>query len=139
MAAPQRDTTSKGDPRIHADAQEARRGILSVDPNNPKTTIHYSHPIAAVKDHRPMSSRSQLRALDPFLDNHGVLRVGGRLKHAVLSPDKRHPMIVSPQSHLTRLLVTSCHRRTLHGGVQLTLSLVRLRFWIPRGRAVVKY
>ncbi|XP_018400068.1 PREDICTED: uncharacterized protein LOC108777629 [Cyphomyrmex costatus] len=47
-------------------------------------------------------------------------------------------MILPPQSHLTQLLVESCHRRTLHGGVQLTLGLLRLRFWIPRGRAIVK-
>ncbi|XP_025264299.1 uncharacterized protein LOC112637854 [Camponotus floridanus] len=35
-------------------------------------------------------------------------------------------------------MVDSCHRRTLHGGVQLTLGLLRQRVWIPRGRAVVK-
>jgi len=36
--------------------------------------------------------------LTPFLDSHGVLRVGGRLKHAFLSEDERHPIIVPAES-----------------------------------------
>ena len=32
----------------------------------------------------------------------------------------------------------SYHLRTLHGEVQLTLSQLRLRFWIPQGRSIVK-
>nr|XP_012232072.1 PREDICTED: uncharacterized protein LOC105677797 [Linepithema humile] len=47
-------------------------------------------------------------------------------------------MIAPPTSWLTQLLVASCHLRSLHGGVQLTMGLFRLRFWVPRGRAVVK-
>ncbi|XP_029170008.1 uncharacterized protein LOC114939764 [Nylanderia fulva] len=47
-------------------------------------------------------------------------------------------MIAPTTSWLTRLLIDAHHRRTLHGGVQLTLGLLRQRFWIPRGRAAVK-
>ncbi|XP_029171355.1 uncharacterized protein LOC114940771 [Nylanderia fulva] len=47
-------------------------------------------------------------------------------------------MIIPAASWLTRLVIDSCHRRTLHGGVQLTLGLLRLRFWVPRGRTAVK-
>ncbi|XP_029163786.1 uncharacterized protein LOC114935214 [Nylanderia fulva] len=87
---------------------------------------------------RSVAPSSTLAKLTPFLDDHGVLRVGGRLKNALLTQDERHPMIIPTSSWLTRLLMDSCHRRTLHGEVQLTLGLLRLRFWIPRGRTVVK-
>ncbi|XP_011264425.1 uncharacterized protein LOC105256311 [Camponotus floridanus] len=99
---------------------------------------HYSTEVSALRQNRTVSHRSQFTKLNPFLDDNGVLRVGGRLKHAVLSQDERHPMIAPPKSWLTQLLVISCHRQTLHGGVQLTLGLLRLRFWIPQGRAIVK-
>ncbi|XP_077280506.1 uncharacterized protein LOC143907537 [Temnothorax americanus] len=99
---------------------------------------HFASEITALSANRTVSHRSSLTSLSPFQDDNGVLRVGGRLKHAMLSTDERHPMIAPPSSWLTRLLVESCHRRTLHGGVQLTLGLLRLRFWIPRGRSVVK-
>lgn len=48
------------------------------------------------------------------------------------------PLIAPPASWLSKLIIESCHRRTLHGGTQLTLGLLRLRFWVPQGRAVVK-
>ncbi|XP_024867312.1 uncharacterized protein LOC112451722 [Temnothorax curvispinosus] len=101
-------------------------------------SLHYPEEIRAVTAGRTVPHRSPLAKLSPFLDDHGVLRVGGRLKHALIPDDERHPMIAPSESWLTRLLVESCHRRTLHGGVQLTLGTLRLRHWIPRGRAVVK-
>ncbi|XP_011705706.1 PREDICTED: uncharacterized protein LOC105460907 [Wasmannia auropunctata] len=85
-----------------------------------------------------LSRSSSLLQLTPFADERGLLRVGGRLKHAMLSRDERHPLILPRDSHLTTLLVDSCHRRTLHGGVQLTLGLLRQRFWVPGGRATVR-
>ncbi|XP_011689310.1 PREDICTED: uncharacterized protein LOC105450902 [Wasmannia auropunctata] len=92
----------------------------------------------AVSRGEMLSRNSSLLRLTPFADERGLLRVGGRLKHAVLSRDERHPLILPRDSHLTTLLVDSCHRRTLHGGVQLTLGLLRQRFWVPGGRATVR-
>lgn len=42
------------------------------------------------------------------------------------------------ESHFTRLFIDTCDRRTLHGGVQLTLGMIRQRHWIPRGRSLLK-
>ncbi|XP_024868045.1 uncharacterized protein LOC112452177 [Temnothorax curvispinosus] len=99
---------------------------------------HYGTEITTLKATQPVHHRSRLARLNPFLDVHGILRVGGRLKHSILPFDERHPTIIPPTSWLTRLIVDSCHRRTLHGGVQLTLGTVRQQYWIPQGRAVVK-
>ncbi|XP_025267293.1 uncharacterized protein LOC112638911 [Camponotus floridanus] len=74
----------------------------------------------------------------PLLDSEGLLRVGGRLKHSILAYDERHPVLLPKGSHFTRLIVDDCYKRALHGGTQLTLSLIRQRYWIPRGRALVK-
>lgn len=76
--------------------------------------------------------------MSPYLDNNGILRVGGRLKHSLWSDDEKHPVILSAGSHFTRLVIEVAHRRVLHGGVQLTLSVLRQEFWVLRGRAQVK-
>ncbi|XP_025265733.1 uncharacterized protein LOC112638368 [Camponotus floridanus] len=99
--------------------------------------LHFSKEITALKQNKGLIKGPILK-LTPFLDDHGIIRVGGRLKHAVLSEDERHPIILPPESWMTQLLVKAHHRRTLHGGVQLTLGLLRLRYWIPRGRSIVK-
>lgn len=46
-----------------------------------------------------ISSDSKLNCLTPFLDEDGILRVGGRLKHSDFSSDARHPILL-PRSHL---------------------------------------
>lgn len=100
--------------------------------------LHYRTEISSLSKDRAVPPRSPLIGLCPFMDDSGVMRLGGRLKHAILSQDERHPMIVPPEFWMAHLLVDSCHRWTLHGGVQLTLGLLCHRFWIPRGRAIVK-
>ncbi|XP_071582288.1 uncharacterized protein, partial [Temnothorax nylanderi] len=72
--------------------------------------LHFAAEITSISANRTVSPRSPLASLSPFLDDHGVLRVGGRLKHALLSTDERHPMIAPPSSWLTRLIIESCTR-----------------------------
>ncbi|XP_011687417.1 PREDICTED: uncharacterized protein LOC105449732 [Wasmannia auropunctata] len=97
-----------------------------------------SQEINQVQKGRTLSKSNSLAKLNPFVDEQGILRVGGRMKHSLLPFDEKHPIILPKRSHFTNLIIQSCHRRTLHGGVQQTLGLLRQRYWIPCGRAVVK-
>ncbi|XP_036142860.1 uncharacterized protein LOC118645588 [Monomorium pharaonis] len=122
------------DPFLHAEEiKDAERRWFRITQQ-----LHYAAEIAAMKREGPLPHRSQLANLHPFRGPDGILRVGGRLKHSLLAYDEKHPIIVPPASQLTKLLVEHHHRRTLHGGVQLTLAAVRQAHWIPQGRSVVK-
>ncbi|XP_046619726.1 uncharacterized protein LOC124304951 [Neodiprion virginianus] len=81
---------------------------------------------------------SSLISLTPYLDDKGILRVGGRLKHSLLSLDEKHPIILPYDSKFSSLLIDHLHTKTLHGGVQLVLGTLRQRYWIPRGRNLIK-
>ena len=76
--------------------------------------------------------------LSPFLDDRGIMRVGGRLRNAPLKVSARHPILLPTTSDVTRLIIEEEHRRQLHAGVEHTLNEVRQNFWIPKGRAQVK-
>ncbi|XP_071653060.1 uncharacterized protein [Temnothorax longispinosus] len=99
---------------------------------------HFKGETTALRKSSPLPARSSIAPLSPFLDERGLLRVGGRLKNTMLAYDARHPVILPGPSHLTRLIVEACHRRTLHGGVQMTLGALRQEYWVPRGRTLVK-
>lgn len=101
--------------------------------------LHFQPELTALTGGRELPARSKLSKLSPFKDENGLLRVGGRLRHSLLTHDQRHPVILPEDSHFTRLTVEACHLRTLHAGVQLTLGAVRQEYWIPRGRALVKH
>ena len=45
------------------------------------------------------------RSLDPFLDEDGILRVGGRLKHALLPYTSRHQIILPYRHYAVKLLI----------------------------------
>jgi hypothetical protein len=81
---------------------------------------------------------SKLGRLTPFIDAEGILRVGGRLRNASLGFSSKHPIII-PKNHIfTTLIIRYFHRKNLHTGSSLTLSLIRQEFWIVSGRDAVR-
>ena len=58
---------------------------------------------------KKLKQTSTLFRLDPFLDQKGILRVGGRLKKAALAFEVKHPIIVPKKSHITELLIRHYH------------------------------
>ncbi|UYV65529.1 hypothetical protein LAZ67_3004603, partial [Cordylochernes scorpioides] len=70
--------------------------------------------------------------------SQGILRVGGRLRHSDLDIDQKHPMLIPKDHFVTKLIVIHYHINNLHSGTQLTLSLIRNKFWIPSGRNLIK-
>ncbi|UYV70708.1 hypothetical protein LAZ67_8000337 [Cordylochernes scorpioides] len=87
---------------------------------------------------QPLSGKSPLIKLNPFLDKGGLLRVGGRLNNALSSFDQKHPIILPKAHYITQLVIRHYHERLLLAGVQLTLSAIREKYWIPSGRCLVK-
>ena len=73
-----------------------------------------------------------------FKDDSQVWRCGGRLQNANISFSSKHPILLNKQHPLTTLIVQSAHQRVQHNGVKETLSEVRAKYWIIRGRSLVK-
>ncbi|XP_078051828.1 uncharacterized protein LOC144477974, partial [Augochlora pura] len=91
--------------------------------------MHFAEEYRCLKNHRGIPAKSDLRSLNPFLDDQGILRVGGRLENATLPWETKHPIIL-PKHYVSTLIIRQCHRNTLHGGIQLTMYTVRQQFWI---------
>lgn len=74
---------------------------------------------------------SKLHRLDPFLDEHGILRVGGRLEHAALHPHIKHPAILPKTCHVSKLLIKHYHQQVQHQGRGITMNELRSNgIWI---------
>ena len=93
--------------------------------------IHFEREITSLGEGRPVAKSSRLRRLDPFLDQFGVLRVGGRLGQARLPSELVHPAIVPGKSDLATLIIQHYHNLTHHQGRGLTIAEIRRGgFWI---------
>ena len=87
-------------------------------------------------------SSMQLKQLEHslglFVDTKGIIRSRGRIAKANLLYEMKHPALLYSNHHVTELIVTNCHVRVKHNGVKETLAELRTRYWLIRGRQVVK-
>lgn len=67
-----------------------------------------------------LPQNSSLASLNPFIDNSGILKVGGRLKHADISSLEKNPIIIPGKSHLAVLLIRHFHEKVQHQGGHFT-------------------
>jgi len=100
--------------------------------------LHFKEELAQLKTKGTVAKRSQLLSLSPFLDEQGIIRVGGRLRHSALGYNERHPILLSPNSSFIQLVIAHEHRKQLHAGVQATLAAIRTRYWLLSARNSVK-
>lgn len=63
--------------------------------------------------------KSHLYRLDPYVDDTGILRVGGRLRQTNLSLKEKHPVLLPKEHHVSKLLVRHYHEEVHHQGRQM--------------------
>ena len=79
-----------------------------------------------------------LGKLSPFLDEHQILRVGGRLQNSDIPNHMKHPIILPPRHHVTKLIIEEDHSRNRHfGGISYVLNNMQTKYYV--GSATVKY
>lgn len=86
----------------------------------------------------PLPGNSKLKALFPFVDANGTLRVGGRLHNSNQPYDVRHPVILSKDHRYTNLLLSEVHLRNLHAGPTLMIATLNQSYWIVGCQTVVR-
>ena len=67
-----------------------------------------------------------------------IWRCGGRIQNANVPFSTQHPIILHRSHPLTTLLVKRAHERVTHSGVKATLTELRSKYWIVKGRSLVR-
>ncbi|XP_042857471.1 uncharacterized protein LOC122243811 [Penaeus japonicus] len=87
---------------------------------------------------KPLKKGNRLYHLDPFLDKDGILRIGGRMRHANFTMNSKHPAILPKVSHITEMIVCHFHQKVHHQGRGITLNELRASgYWIIGGSTIV--
>ncbi|XP_047527076.1 uncharacterized protein LOC125064193 [Vanessa atalanta] len=92
----------------------------------------------ALRQTQFISSKSILQSLNVFLDNSGIIRVGGRLEHSNYDYEKKHPIVLQSKHYLTILIFRYEHIKQMHAGPQLLLYTVRNYIWPLAGRNLAR-
>ena len=90
---------------------------------------HFKGEVEALKSRKPVVKKSPIYILEPFLDEEGILRVGGRLKNAPLLENAQHPIILPKNHHVSRLVARQAREfQSGHSGKEYVLSLIIRNF-----------
>lgn len=76
--------------------------------------------------------------MNPFIDDCGILRVGGRLRASSLPYSAKHPSLLLGRHPFSRLIIRHEHERHFHAGPQTTLAAIRLNYWLTSARGIVR-
>ena len=100
---------------------------------------HFKEEINALTKGRVIRNTSKLNTLSPYYDKEDeLIKMKGRIQYADLNEGEKHPIILPCKSYVVKLIVEDAHRKQLHAGVRQTLVALRDRFWIIKGRALVR-
>ena len=127
--------------------KELKSGLLTIeeldDANRVIITLvqreSFQKEIAILKSGKELPTNNSLLCLSPFLDSNNILRVGGRLRNAVLAYDRKHQIILPKKHYFTELLIRQYHIAHLHAGAQATLTALRQIYWPIAGRDAVRF
>ena len=83
----------------------------------------------------PVPKSSSLYKLSPFLDDHGVLRSGGRTTGCqFISEDAVHNILLPKNHPVTTLIIQFIHDRYHHLNHETVVNELRQKYWIPQLR-----
>ena len=99
--------------------------------------LYFAPEIRALSTGLPLPTNSRLKRLAPFVDEDGILRVGGRIEHGPFSRDRKHPMIL-PDSRLCEMIISDLHICLAHSSPERTLADYQVRYWSLGVRRIVR-
>ena len=74
---------------------------------------------------------SNISQLDVFIDNEGLLRVGGRLKNSSLGSILKHPVLLPKKHQVIDMIIIWKHEKVAYGGRGYTVNFLRnFGFWV---------
>ncbi|XP_055614898.1 uncharacterized protein LOC129761208 [Toxorhynchites rutilus septentrionalis] len=93
----------------------------------------FADELKTLKTNNMVSLKSSIKLLHPFLDENGIIRVGGRLQRSNETYITKHPMIIPNNHPPSRLIAVYFHALCLHSGPRMTLATIRREFWPING------
>lgn len=95
--------------------------------------------IANLENKKEIDKKSRLLTLSPFLNEHGILCVGGRINAATDVPlHLKQPVILDGRHHVARLIVRYYHVRAAHGYNEAVVNELKQKYWILKLRPTVR-
>lgn len=98
----------------------------------------FDREITLLKEKKPLKDENKMSSLDPFVDEFGLIRVGGRIHKSILSYSDKLPIILPKDNHVSNLIIMQYHLDNFHSGIQNTLYSMRQQHWMINSRVEIR-
>lgn len=98
----------------------------------------FSAEFNSLNQNKPTDLKGKFIRLSPFIDDQGLIRVGGRLKRSQFEYNKMHPILLPRKHKFTELVFEHEHTRLCHSGPQHLLASIRETYWPLSGRGIAR-
>jgi len=92
-----------------------------------------------VEESRRINSKppAYVSQFELFLEDD-IIKCKGRISNSPLPSNSRNPVLLPAKHSFVMLVIKDAHEAVKHSGIRDTLTTLRERFWILRGREAVK-
>lgn len=97
----------------------------------------YKTEIDILKANKELPKNNSIISFRPIIQNN-LLKVGGRLRKSTIPFEAKHQLLLHKDHPLSRLLFHHYHEKVCHSGREQTLAETREKFWIVKGRGLLK-
>ncbi len=101
-------------------------------------TQYFFKELKILRSSGQLSTSNSLCALSPYIDNSGLMRVGGRLQQADIPYQQKHPIILFRKSYLALILVRHLHTLNHHAGPTMTMGILSQQYYMSGARTLVR-
>ena len=98
----------------------------------------FSDSIRYLERGNELDKRDKLLQFTPFLDKDGLIRARGRLKHAKIPYNQKHPNILDSKNSITKLMIEQAHNDCRHLGTKFVREHQQQDFIIIGQRRFLK-
>ena len=99
---------------------------------------HMKETYNTLKNKRCLNKRDHLQKLTPFIDECGIMRVGGRLENSPLSYSQKHPILLPKNNVLVERYCLKLHKEIGHCGREYLLSELRQKLYVVGATTLAK-
>ena len=102
-----KSNSEKGSTEIHLSIEEMHIAMIKILILLQKQL--FMREVNSLKNKSDLHRSSDLVSLNPFLDNNGLVCLGGRLKNSILPYNERYPIVLPKAHHITNLIIRAEH------------------------------
>ncbi len=92
----------------------------------------------ALQKNKSLPAKSPIIHLNPFLDEHGLIRLQGRLHNANMPINAKQPILLTKKARITHLLLMDLHRIYKHPTARTMMAILSNGYFISGFRSLAR-